>query len=103
MKVAGIMSGTSLDGIDVAVVQITPREANLEVATVATLTRVYPDGVRAALLSVSNAETHTRAIARLHFLLPQLYAEAFFDCCRAAQLDPADVALDRLPRSDHLS
>ncbi|MGO9239802.1 MAG: anhydro-N-acetylmuramic acid kinase [Bryobacteraceae bacterium] len=93
MKVAGIMSGTSLDGIDVAVVQITPREANLEIATVASHTRAYPDAVRAALLSVSNAETHTRAIARLHFLLPQLYAEAFFDCCRASQLDPADVAL----------
>jgi anhydro-N-acetylmuramic acid kinase len=93
MKVAGIMSGTSLDGIDVAIVQITPREATLELATIATHTEAYPDDLRAALLSVSNAETHTSAIARLHFLLPQFYAEAFFECCRTARLDPVDVAL----------
>ncbi len=93
MKVAGIMSGTSLDGIDVAVVEITPRAATVEVATVATHTQPYTDAVRAALLSVSNSETHTGAIARLHFLLPQFYAEAFFECCRAASLDPVEVAL----------
>ena len=93
MKVAGIMSGTSLDGIDVAVVDITPRAATVEVATVATHAQPYADEVRAALLSVSNSETHTRAIARLHFLLPQFYAEAFFECCRAASLDPVEVAL----------
>jgi anhydro-N-acetylmuramic acid kinase len=93
MKVAGIMSGTSLDGIDVAIVDIAPRAATLEVTTTATYTQAYTDDVRAALLSVSNSETHTRAIARLHFLLPQLYAEAFFECCRAASLDPVEVAL----------
>jgi len=55
--------------------------------------------VRAALLSVSNSETHTRAIARLHFLLPQLYARSVFECCRAASLDPVGGGADRLPRA----
>ncbi|HBY59928.1 MAG TPA: anhydro-N-acetylmuramic acid kinase [Solibacterales bacterium] len=73
MKVAGIMSGTSLDGIDVAVVEIGGRRG---FATLAKSTTAYPKTLRAALLAVSNRETHTAAIARLHFLLPELYAEA---------------------------
>jgi len=93
MKVAGIMSGTSLDGIDVAVVEITPKLSTLEVATLATHSQAYGDDVREALLFVSNSETHTRAIARLHYLLPQYYAEAYFDCCRGAGVDPVDVAV----------
>jgi anhydro-N-acetylmuramic acid kinase len=67
------MSGTSLDGIDVAVIDI----AGLHrIKTVAFHTTPYPAKVREALLGVSNAVTHTAAISRLNFLLPELYAEA---------------------------
>jgi anhydro-N-acetylmuramic acid kinase len=93
MRVAGIMSGTSLDGVDVAVVDLTAQNGSFEVKTLATYTQPYPDDLRAALLAVSNHETHTREIARLHFLLPQIYAECFFECCRCAELDPASVEL----------
>lgn len=72
MRVAGIMSGTSLDGIDVAVVEITGRRWKLVAADFTP----YPPAVRRAILSVSNANTHTASIARLHFLLGELYAEA---------------------------
>src|ERR1700733_8939262 len=71
MRVAGLISGTSLDGIDVAVVDI---EEGIHV--VATATVPYPPEVRAAILSVSNAATHTGTIARLNFLLGELFAEA---------------------------
>ena len=98
MRVAGIMSGTSLDGVDVAIVDIaavdlTVQGSSLEVKTLGTCTQPYPDDLRAALFAVSNHETHTREIARLHFLLPQIYAECFFECCRTAGLDPASVEL----------
>ena len=43
---------------------------------VATATVPYPAGVREAILSVSNAATHTATIARLNFLLGELFAEA---------------------------
>lgn len=60
MRVAGIMSGTSLDGIDVAIIEIRGRRWQLlEHCTVP-----YPRKVRSALLSISNAVTHTATIAR---------------------------------------
>lgn len=92
MRVAGIMSGTSLDGVDVAIVDIAAG-GSVEVKTVATYSASYPDDLRAALLAVSNCETHTREIARLHFLLPQIYAESFFQCCKNTNVDPASVEL----------
>jgi anhydro-N-acetylmuramic acid kinase len=71
MRVAGLISGTSVDGIDVAVVDIGDG-----IQVVATTTVAYPPEVRDAILSVSNAATHTRTIARLNFLLGELFAEA---------------------------
>jgi anhydro-N-acetylmuramic acid kinase len=81
MRVAGIMSGTSLDGIDVAVIDITGSGWNKKVRTVGFYSELYPAAVRKALLAVSNTQTHTADIARLNFLLPELYAEAVKRCC----------------------
>ncbi len=72
MRVAGLISGTSMDGIDVAVVDID--DHGLQV--VASATVPYPDEVRVAILSVSNAAAHTATISRLNFLLGELFADA---------------------------
>ena len=86
MRVAGIMSGTSLDGIDVAIVDIRGRAVSRPSAFRST---PYPKRVRAAILAVSNATTTTAAIARLNFLLGELYARAVRDapCRRFGPLD----------------
>ncbi len=76
---AGLISGTSVDGIDVAVVDIGDG-----IQVVATATVPYPPDVRSAILSVSNAATHTGTIARLNFLLGELFAEALRTDRRAA-------------------
>src|SRR5512136_1911748 len=68
MVVAGIMSGTSLDGIDVALVDVRGRGF----AVKAFWTVPYPAKVRQAVLRASSAAE----IARLHFLLGELYAKA---------------------------
>ncbi len=68
MRVAGLISGTSADGIDVAVVDID--EGRIHV--VASKTVPYPPGVRDAILSVSDPAS----ISRLNFLLGELFAEA---------------------------
>jgi anhydro-N-acetylmuramic acid kinase len=61
-----------VDGIDVAVVDI--EGDGIHVVSAATVP--YPPDVRSAILSVSNAATHTATIARLNFLLGELFAEA---------------------------
>src|SRR3954466_11016182 len=78
MLVAGVMSGTSLDGIDVAIVDIRAGR----IRPLAFHSTAYPKAVREALLGVSNAMTHTATIARLHFLLGEIYAEAVNEASR---------------------
>jgi anhydro-N-acetylmuramic acid kinase len=78
MRVAGIMSGTSLDGIDVAVVEL-PAIRTLQFYSIP-----YPAAIRKRLLAVSDAVCHTAEISRLSFELGELYAKAMR---RAGKLD----------------
>src|ERR1700681_3916663 len=83
MIVAGIMSGTSLDGIDVAIVDIQGKR----IRPLAFASTPYPKQVREAILGVSNAMTHTASIARLHFLLGELYADAVRNASRPHKVE----------------
>src|SRR5450432_3724535 len=93
MIVAGVMSGTSADGIDVAIARIRGSEAGSRVAS-KTLPRgqecprhivelvghrdfPYPRAVRTAVLAAMNAAHASVAdLSRLNFLLGELYADA---------------------------
>lgn len=76
MIVAGVMSGTSADGIDVALVRIEARSpTRFELLGHAECP--YPKKVRAAVLAAMNASQASVAdLSRLNFLLGELYAEA---------------------------
>jgi anhydro-N-acetylmuramic acid kinase len=74
------MSGTSLDGVDVAIVDIEGRR----VRVVAFRTRPYPNVLRREILAVSNTTTTTGAISRLGFRLGEVYARSVIDACRHA-------------------
>jgi anhydro-N-acetylmuramic acid kinase len=83
MIVAGVMSGTSADGIDVALVQIAESKPHARVARAHTITLLghmqfpYPTKVRASILGAMNAATTSVAdLARLNVLLGELYADA---------------------------
>lgn len=90
MRVAGVMSGTSLDGVDVAIVDITGES---RFRTVATDGGPYPKAIRDALLGVSNTVTHVAAVSRLNFLLGEIYAERVLRCCKKSGVDPKTVQL----------
>jgi anhydro-N-acetylmuramic acid kinase len=72
MRVAGLISGTSVDGIDVAVCDIGDETITL----VASRTVPYPPQVRESILAISNASVHVGEISRLNFLLGELFADA---------------------------
>jgi anhydro-N-acetylmuramic acid kinase len=83
MIVAGVMSGTSADGIDVAVVSVGEPKAQGRIARGHTIRLLghmhfpYAAKVRAGILAAMNAEQARVAdLARLNFLLGELYADA---------------------------
>jgi anhydro-N-acetylmuramic acid kinase len=94
MIVAGVMSGTSADGVNVALIEIggaeigdqEPSHSGSEHESTQHLPRIrllahaeypYPSEVRSAILNSMNAERARVAdLARLSFLLGELYAEA---------------------------
>lgn len=90
MIVAGIMSGTSADGINIALIRIAPPRTMWARATrprasdrglgfkfLAHAEYPYPKAVRQAVLQAMNARQASVAdLARLNFLLAELYAEA---------------------------
>ena len=83
MIVAGVMSETSADGIDVALVRIGDPKARGRVARGHTIQLIgykqfpYAANVRANILAAMNADRASVAdLARLNFLLGELYADA---------------------------
>src|SRR6266481_8138118 len=88
MTVAGVMSGTSADGINVALVRFTadtgrarrpsqPKNHQAHFTLLAHEEYPFPAAVRRAILEMMNAELARVAdLARLNFLLGELYSEA---------------------------
>lgn len=87
MIVAGIMSGTSADGIDVAIVRLLGRGFRTRLELLAQHHSEYPANVRRAVLAAMNAKSAKVAdLSRLNFLLGELYASAANEAARGAKL-----------------
>jgi len=87
------MSGTSLDGIDVAIVDITGSGFKAKINVLTSHSVPYPKKVREALLAVSNTNAFTGDISRLNFLLGELYAEALEEAAERAQIPLNSIKL----------
>ena len=76
MIIAGVMSGTSADGIDVAIVRI-ERKKRISLKLLAHEAFPYPAALRRAVLAAMDArQTSTAELARLNWRLGMEYAEA---------------------------
>ena len=82
------MSGTSADGINVALVRIQGRSFRSRFELLAHYEFPYPASVRRVVLSVMNAGSASVAdLSRLNFLLGDLYADVVRTTQRRARLE----------------
>ncbi|NQT04116.1 MAG: anhydro-N-acetylmuramic acid kinase [Planctomycetes bacterium] len=78
MRVAGLMSGTSVDGVDVAVVDITKQKINLLAFDVFP----YPNTLRREILRLCRPESaRLDNICHYNFVLGEVFADAIIKLC----------------------
>ena len=86
----GIMSGTSADGIDVALVRISGRGARLENFAAIPFAR----RVREMILRLGEGcVVTTSEISQLNFLLGKIFGEAALAACRKFRVSPSQIAV----------
>ena len=75
--VIGLMSGTSADGVDVALVEILGSGLKTEIELIAFDTIPYAPEVRARIFDLFNVETaHVDEICTMNFVLGQQFAKS---------------------------
>lgn len=90
----GLMSGTSADGIDVALVRISDAPAAPRARLVAFADFAYPPPVRETVLRLANgAAATTREISQLNFRIGELFADAALRACKKFHVSPRAIAL----------
>jgi anhydro-N-acetylmuramic acid kinase len=92
MKVVGLMSGTSGDGVDAALVEILGRRRSLRVKLLAFSSLPYPAILRQRVLTASKSGT-VSDICHLNAVLGEVFAKAALKVIRKAGGRPSDVHL----------
>ncbi len=94
----GLMSGTSVDGIDAVLVEISGCGKNTSVKEIEFITVPYPDPVRERLLAIAGGGNggsvcgSTQEISRMNFLLGKLFADAAETLCEKAGISKDRIA-----------
>jgi len=83
LRIAGLMSGTSADGIDVAIVDIENRKVSL----LAFDTFSYPASLRERIFKLFQVETaRVDDLSHLNFVLGEAFAAAVIKLCRKSRI-----------------
>lgn len=92
--VVGLMSGTSMDGVDAALVEIRGSAESPRVHLLAFTTTPYRPEVRRWVGGVAAGElSNASVISQLNFLLGEIFAEAALAVCRRGRLSPQRLAV----------
>jgi len=90
----GLISGTSLDGVDAALVRIGGSLERPRLRLLAFTTLPYPPAVRLRLLRVAGGEAATSGeVSNLNFLLGDLFAAAALRVCREGRVAPKQLSV----------
>jgi anhydro-N-acetylmuramic acid kinase len=94
MLVLGLMSGTSADGIDVALARISGTPPLLQTELLAHTALDFPFAIRNEILRVAEQQPVTAGeISQLNFRLGEDFADAALAACRKFRVAPKNVAL----------
>jgi anhydro-N-acetylmuramic acid kinase len=90
----GLISGTSMDGIDAALVELDGPAQRVRVRMRAFLTAPYPGRIHRDLLRLaSGGETTADGLSRLSFALGSLFADAAVAVCRRGRIPPQELSV----------
>ncbi|MFB0555300.1 MAG: anhydro-N-acetylmuramic acid kinase, partial [Phycisphaerae bacterium] len=90
LRVAGLMSGTSIDGVDVAIVDITGQKIRLLAFDVFP----YSAALRREILHLCNPETaRLDKICHYNFVLGEVFANAIIKLCRKSGIPLSSIDL----------
>ena len=92
MKCLGLMSGTSMDGVDCAIVDVRTGRSALRITLLAHRTYPYPPAIREQLLSLIRTGT-VETVCRLHAAVGEVFARVAGRTIRQAKLSARDVAV----------
>jgi anhydro-N-acetylmuramic acid kinase len=94
MRVLGMMSGTSADGIDAALVQVSGAPPRLKTRLEGHHHVPFRAHLRKAILRLANGGTTTTAeISELNFLLGEEFAQAAIKTCKRLRVKLKDISL----------
>jgi len=88
----GMISGTSVDGIDAALVAIDGTGQEARIVTIGFQTVPYPDAVRAELLALYDDQRDAVArLCSLNVVVGECFADVAVSICQEHDIDPADL------------
>src|SRR5215475_3792179 len=94
MLVLGMMSGTSVDGIDVSLVRFSGKPPNLQIKLLNHTSVAFPVTVQKEILRVAEQNPITSGeLSQLHCRLGQVYADAALAACKKFRIPPRKVDL----------
>jgi anhydro-N-acetylmuramic acid kinase len=94
MLVLGLMSGTSADGIDVALARISGAPPNLSAKLLNHASLNYPPAVRKEILRVAEQQSMSAGqLSQLNFRLGEIFADAALTACRRFRVPTKRIAL----------
>ncbi len=94
MLVLGMMSGTSADGIDVALARISGAPPNLNAKLLGHTSVKFPSTARKEILRIAEQEPISAGeLSQLNFRLGELFADAALAACLRFKVSPRRIAL----------
>lgn len=89
--IIGLMSGTSLDGIDAAMVRIRGNYTDTQVELIGFRNYPFPNGLRDRVFRLFDSEIKSADICHMNFLLGEVFAEAAISIAKEYKVELKEV------------